>query len=62
MPNMMVERIEDLELPWERASKELRNGDIILFQRKLDGNEGYRVPTCSNFFWNLTVKKISIFF
>jgi hypothetical protein len=48
-----VERIEDLELPWEHATKELMNGDIIVFQKKLSGNEGYRLPTCSSYFQNL---------
>jgi ubiquitin carboxyl-terminal hydrolase 7 len=48
-----VERIEDLELPLEDAVEEVMDGNIFVFQKKLSGNEGYRLPTCSSYFQNL---------
>lgn len=49
----MVERIEDLELPLERAIEELMDGDIFIFQKKLNGNEEHRFPTCKDYFRHL---------
>jgi ubiquitin carboxyl-terminal hydrolase 7 len=51
-PNM-VERIDDLELPLEQAIEELMDGDIFIFQKKLNGNEEHRFPTCKDYFRNL---------
>ena len=40
-PNML-EKIEDLERPLEHVLEELMDGDIVVFQKKLSGDEEYR--------------------
>ena len=40
-PNML-EKIEDLERPLEHVLEELMDGDIVVFQKELSGDEEYR--------------------
>ena len=54
-PNML-ERIEDLDRPLEHVLEELRDGDIIVFQKELIGDEDYRLPTSREYFRDLFYK------
>ena len=54
-PNML-ERIEDLDRPLEHVLEELMDGDIIVFQKELNGDEDYRLPTSRDYFRDLFYK------
>ena len=54
-PNML-ERIEDLDRPLEHVLEELMDGDIIVFQKELNGDEDYRLPTSRVYFRDLFYK------
>ena len=54
-PNML-ERIEDLDRPLEHTVEELIDGDIIVFQKELNGDEEYRLPTPREYFRDLPYK------
>ena len=54
-PNML-ERIEDLDRPLEHVLEELMDGDIIVFQKELNGDEDYRLPTSKEYFRDLFYK------
>ncbi len=54
-PNML-ERIEDLDRPLEHVLEELMDGDIIVFQKELIGDEDYRLPTSREYFRDLFYK------
>jgi ubiquitin carboxyl-terminal hydrolase 7 len=54
-PNML-ERIEDLDRPLEHVLEELMDGDIIVFQKELHGDEDYRLPTSKDYFRDLFYK------
>ena len=54
-PNML-ERIEDLDRPLEHVLEELMDGDIIVFQKELSGDEEYRLPTSRDYFRDLFYK------
>ncbi len=63
-PNKL-ELLEDLNQSLEQASvfEDLKNGDIIVFQKELAADHEYRLPTCKDFFRELyyKVNKISQF-
>lgn len=52
-PNM-VERIENLAEPLEKVLEELMDGDIIVFQRDDKDNDLYELPTCRDYFRDLS--------
>ena len=49
----MLERLSDLDLPLDESLEEHLDGDIFVFQKKLDGDEEYRLPTCKDYFKHL---------
>ncbi|XP_013388428.1 ubiquitin carboxyl-terminal hydrolase 7 [Lingula anatina] len=51
-PNL-VERIEDVNLPLEKALEELMDGDIIIFQKEEPYPEHYDLPTAKDYFKDL---------
>jgi hypothetical protein len=51
-PNML-EGLSDLDLPLDESLEERLDGDIFVFQKKLDGDEEYRLPTCKDYFKHL---------
>jgi ubiquitin carboxyl-terminal hydrolase 7 len=56
-PNKL-ELLEDLNQSLEQASvfEDLKNGDIIVFQKELEVDHEYRLPTCKDFFRELYYK------
>ena len=54
-PNML-DRIDSLVRAVEHVVEELMDGDIIVFQKELSGNEVYRLPTSSDYFRELFYK------
>ncbi|XP_066265443.1 ubiquitin carboxyl-terminal hydrolase 7-like isoform X1 [Branchiostoma lanceolatum] len=51
-PNL-VERIQDYELPLDKALDELMDGDIIIFQKDDPENEECELPTAKDYFRDL---------
>ena len=49
----MLERLSDLDLPLDESLEERLDGDIFVFQKKLNGYEEYRLPTCKDYFRHL---------
>ncbi len=56
----MLEGLSDLDLPLDSLEEHL-DGDIFVFQKKLDVDEKYRLPTCKDFFKPLFYKVRWIF-
>ena len=54
-PNML-DRIESLDRAVEHVVEELMDGDIIVFQKELNGDEDYRLPTSRDYFRDLFYK------
>ncbi|XP_023245457.1 ubiquitin carboxyl-terminal hydrolase 7 [Copidosoma floridanum] len=52
-PNM-VEKIENLSEPLEKVLEELMDGDIIVFQKNNDDHDLYELPTCRDYFRDLS--------
>ena len=49
----MLEHLSDLDLPLDESLEERLDGDIFVFQKRLDGDEEYRLPTCKDYFRHL---------
>ncbi|OXU31455.1 hypothetical protein TSAR_000793, partial [Trichomalopsis sarcophagae] len=54
-PNM-VEKIDNLAEPLEKVLEELMDGDIIVFQREEKENDIYELPTCRDYFRDLSFR------
>lgn len=52
-PNM-VERIESINEPLEKVLEELMDGDIIVFQKDVKDLDMYELPTCRDYFRDLS--------
>ncbi|XP_058793308.1 ubiquitin carboxyl-terminal hydrolase 7 [Phymastichus coffea] len=52
-PNM-VEKIENLSEPLEKVLEELMDGDIIVFQKEEQETDSYELPTCRDYFRDLS--------
>ncbi len=51
-PNML-EGLSDLDLPLDESLEEHLDGDIFVFQKRLDGDKEYRLPSCKDYFRHL---------
>jgi hypothetical protein len=52
----MLEHLSDLDLPLDESLEERLDGDTFVFQKKLNGDEEYRLPTCKDYFSHLFYK------
>ncbi len=55
LPNML-EHQSELDLPLDEFLEERLDGDIFVFQKKLNGGKEYRLPTCKDYFNHLFYK------